>query len=331
MPAKPLSAVKASLLLASLLASGTAGAAQSAAAPAYPNKPVRLVVPFAAGGLNDTLARVFGEALGASLGVATVIDNRAGASGTIGMGIGAKANPDGYTLVFSSSSAIAVAPNLYRVPYDPVKDFSPISTISALGSVLLVHPQTQARSVAELIALAKASPGQLKFGSVGPGTSQHLAGELFKLLAGVEMLHVPYKGGGQVLTDMLARQIDIDFEPIPTALPYIKSGRLRPLGVTTSARSRLLPEVPSMAEAGVRGYDSTLWNGLLAPAGTPKPVVARLHADLLKIVHSPEMTKRLVGLGAEPTTNTPEEFTVYIGSEIARWGKLVKALNLKVE
>jgi tripartite-type tricarboxylate transporter receptor subunit TctC len=323
--------IGASLLLASLLVSSTCAAAQGTAAPAYPAKPVRLVVPFAAGGLNDTLARVFGEALGAALGVITVIDNRAGASGTIGMGIGAKANPDGYTLVFSSSSAIAVAPNLYRVPYEPVKDFSPISTISALGSVLLVHPQTPARSVAELVTLAKASPGQLKFGSVGPGTSQHLAGELFRMLAGVEMLHVPYKAGGQVLTDMLARQIDIDFEPMPTALPYIKTGRLRPLGVTTAARSRLLPEVPSMAEAGVRGYDSTLWNGLLAPAGTPKPIITRLHTELLKIVQNPETTRRFVGLGAEPMTNTPEQFTAYISSEIARWGKLSKALNLKVE
>jgi len=307
------------------------GPAQGASGPLYPTKPVRLVVPFAAGGLNDTLARVFGQALGESLGVNTVIDNRPGASGTIGMSVGAKATPDGHTLLFSSSSAIAVAPNLYRLAYDPVKDFVPISTVSALGSVLLVHPQLAARSVAELVAMAKANPGQLKFGSVGPGTSQHLAGELFRMTTATELLHVPYKGGGQVLTDMLSRAIDIDFEPMPTALPYIKNGRLRALGLTSAARSPLLPDVPTIAEAGVPGYDSTLWNGVLAPAGTPQPIIARLHAELVKIVQSPEMTKRLAGLGAEPTTMTPQQFSAYISSEIARWRKLVKTLNLKVD
>ncbi len=307
------------------------GPAQGASGPLYSTKPVRLVVPFAAGGLNDTLARVFGQALGESLGVNTVIDNRPGASGTIGMSVGAKATPDGHTLLFSSSSAIAVAPNLYRLVYDPVKDFVPISTVSALGSVLLVHPQLAARSVAELVAMAKANPGQLKFGSVGPGTSQHLAGELFRMTTATELLHVPYKGGGQVLTDMLSRAIDIDFEPMPTALPYIKNGRLRALGLTSAARSPLLPDVPTIAEAGVPGYDSTLWNGVLAPAGTPQPIIARLHAELVKIVQSPEMTKRLAGLGAEPTTMTPQQFSAFISSEIARWRKLVKTLNLKVD
>ncbi len=313
------------------LALAAHGPAQGASGPLYPTKPVRLVVPFAAGGLNDTLARVFGQALGESLGVNTVIDNRPGASGTIGMSVGAKATPDGHTLLFSSSSAIAVAPNLYRLTYDPVKDFVPISTVSALGSVLLVHPQLAARSVAELVAMAKANPGQLKFGSVGPGTSQHLAGELFRMATATELLHVPYKGGGQVLTDMLSRAIDIDFEPMPTALPYIKSGRLRALGLTSAARSSLLPDVPTIAEAGVPGYDSTLWNGVLAPAGTPQPIIARLHAELVKIVQSPEMTKRLAGLGAEPTTMTPQQFSAYITSELARWRKLVKTLNLKVD
>ncbi|HKA44200.1 MAG TPA: tripartite tricarboxylate transporter substrate binding protein [Burkholderiales bacterium] len=313
-----------------VLVLAAANAASGAVAP-YPSKPVRLVVPFAAGGLNDTLARVLGQALGESLGVTTVIDNRAGATGTIGMNIVAKSSPDGYTLLFSSSSGIAVSPHLYRVPYDPVKDFSPISTVTALGSVLLVHPQSAARSVADLVAAAKASPGQLKFGSVGPGTSQHLAGEVLKMLTGVDLLHVPYKAGGQVLTDLIARQIDIDFEPMPTALPYIRSGRLRPLAVTTAARSPLLPEVPTIAESGLAGYDLTLWTGVLGPAGMPQTVVTRLHAELVKVVHGGDMARRLAGLGAEPTTSAPQEFAAYIKSELARWGKVVRALGLKPE
>lgn len=321
-----------SLLLSLALVSAFAiGPAHGAAAPPYPWKPVRLVVPFAAGGLNDTLARVLGQALSDHLGVTTVIDNRAGATGTIGMNIVAKSTPDGYTLLFSSSSGIAVSPHLYRVPYDPVKHFSPISTITALGSVLLVHPQNSARSVADLVAAAKANPGQLKFGSVGAGTSQHLAGEVLKMLSGIDLLHVPYKAGGQVLTDLIARQIDIDFEPMPTALPHIRSGRLRPLAVTSAARSPLLPEVPTIAESGVGGYDLTLWTGVLAPARTPPAIITRLHADLVKIVHSAEMTKRLAGLGAEPVTRTPQQFAAYIESEIARWGKVVQALGLKPE
>lgn len=307
------------------------GSVQAAGEPSYPAKPVRLVVPFAAGGLNDTLARVFGQALGDSLGVQTIIDNRPGASGMLGMNIGAKANPDGYTLVFSSSSAVAVSPNLYKLPYDPVKDFSPISPVSSVGSVLLVHLQLPVTSVAELITYAKTNPGRLKFGTVGPGTSQHLAGELFKMIAGVDLLHVPYKGGGQVLSDMMGRQIDIDFEPMPTALPYIKSGRLRPLALTSASRSQLLPDVPTLAEAGVRGYDASLWIGVLAAAGTPPAIVAKLNATLVKIVRSPEMTARLSSLGAEPMSQTPAEFRRFIENEIARWGKVVKALNIKVE
>ncbi len=320
-------------LLAIVLATlTTVGTAQAAAEPPYPARPVRLVVPFAAGGLNDLLARVFGQALAENMGVIIVIDNRPGASGTIGTNIAAKANPDGYTLLFSSSSAIAVSPNLFKLQYDPIKDFSPISTFSSVGSVLLVHPQMAARNVGELLALARANPGQLKFGSVGPGTSQHLAGEVFQMLTDVKLLHVPYRGGGQVLTDMFARQIDIDFEPMPTALPHIKSGRLRALAVTTAVRSPLLPEVPTMIESGVRGYDLSLWNGILAPAGTPKAIVSRLNAEVTKIVGSAEMNKRLAGLGAEPSTKTtPQEFEKYITAEILRWGKLVKALGIKAE
>ena len=322
-------------LLAIVLATlTTVGTAQAAAEPPYPARPVRLVVPFAAGGLIDTLARVFGQALAENMGVTTVIDNRPGASGTIGANIAAKANPDGYTLLFSSSSAIAVSPSLFKLQYDPIKDFSPISTFSSVSSVLLVNPQMAARNVGELLALARANPGQLKFGSVGPGTSQHLAGEVFQMLTDVKLLHVPYRGGGQVLTDLIARQIDIDFEPMPTALPHIKSGRLLALAVTTAARSPLLPEVPTIIESGVRGYDGydvSLWSGILAPAGTPKAIVSRLNAEVTKIVGSAEMNKRLAGLGAEPSTKTPQEFEKYMTAEILRWGKLVKALGIKAE
>jgi tripartite-type tricarboxylate transporter receptor subunit TctC len=226
---------------------------------------------------------------------------------------------------------VAVSPNLYKLPYDPVKDFSPITALSSVGSVLLVHPQLPVKSVADLIAYAKANPGQLKFGTVGAGTSQHLAGELFKMIAGVDLLHVPYKGGGQVLSDMMGRQIDIDFEPMPTALSFVKSNRLRPLALTSASRSPLLPDVPTLAEAGVRGYDASLWNGALAPAGTPPALVAKLNALLVKIVRSPEMAARLASLGAEPMSQTPAEFRTFIEKEIARWGKVVKALNLKVE
>jgi len=325
--------MKASVALsvAVVLTIAAAGAAHGAAVPPYPSKPVRLVVPFAAGGLIDTLARVLGQALSERTGVTTVIDNRAGATGTIGMNIAAKATPDGYTLVFSSSSAIAVSPHLYRVPYDPVKDFSPISTITALGSVLLVHPQSSARSVAELVAVAKGNPGQLKFGSVGPGTSQHLAGEVLKMLAGIDLLHVPYKAGGQVLTDLIARQIDIDFEPMPTALPHIRSGRLRPLAVTTAARSPLLPEVPTIAESGVGGYDLTRWTGVLAPAGTPAAVVSKLNAAINQGLQSPEIKDNFARFSAEAKIGSSQDFADFIAAEAPKWAALVKASAAKLE
>ena len=301
-------------------------------AQTYPAKPVRVVVPFPGGGLNDVIARILTQKLGENLGVTFVIDNRPGAGGTIGTNIVAKAASDGYTLLFSSSSTIAVSPSMYsKLPYDPVKDFSAIANVASVGSALVVNPALPIKSVKDLIAYAKAHPAQLKFGSAGVGASQHLAAELFKTMAGVDMVHIPYKGGTLALADVIGGQISLTFEPLPTSIAHIRSGRVRALAVTTPKRSPVIPELPTVAESGLPGYDLTIWVGMLAPARTPKEIVQRLSVAILKILHSPEMIERLAGQGAEPIGDTPEHFAAYIKEEIVRWAVIVKASGARAD
>jgi len=306
------------------------------AAPAlgqdYPTRPVRMIVPFAAGGLTDTMARLFAQQLTERLKSQFIIDNRAGAGGTLGTAIVAQAVPDGYTLLFSSSTTIAVSPSLFlKLPYDPVRDFAPITSAASVEIVLLVNPQFPARTVKEIIALARAQPGEIKYGSVGLGSSQHLAGELFGAMAKIDLLHIPYKAAGQVLTDTINGQISLNFEPMPTALPHIRAGRLRPIAVTMPKRSSVLPDIPTIAEAGLPGYEMVLWTGLLAPRATPRPVIDRLNATMRSVLAAPEMTERLQALGATPMGGTPEQFATFIGSELKRWAQVVKASGAKPE
>ncbi|MBC7779031.1 MAG: tripartite tricarboxylate transporter substrate binding protein [Proteobacteria bacterium] len=293
---------------------------------------MRVVVPFAAGGLNDTMARIFSQQLSERLKVPFLIDNRPGAGGTTGTAIVAQAVSDGYTLLFSSSTTIAVSPSLFlKLPYDPVRDFAPVTTASSVEIVLLVNPQFPARTVKEIIALARAQPGEIKYGSVGLGSSQHLAGELFGAMAGVQLLHVPYKAAGQVLTDTINGQISLDFEPMPTALPHVKAGRLRPIAVTMPRRSSVLPDLPTIAEAGLPGYEMVLWTGLLAPRATPQPIVDQLNATMRSVLAADDLKERLLGLGATPMGSTPEQFGTFIRSEIKRWAEVVKASGAKPE
>ena len=302
-----------------------AHATVQARAADYPSRPVRSVVPFAAGGLNDTLSRLLAQALSERLKATFVIDNRPGAGGTTGTAIVAQAVADGYTLLFSSSTTIAVSPHLFtKLPYDPVRDFAPITSLASVESVLLVNPATPAKTVKEVVALARAQPGQIRYGSVGIGSSQHIAGALFGTLARVDLLHVPYKAAGQVLADLLNGSITLDFEPMPTALPHIRAGRLRPVAVTSTKRSQVLPEVPTIAES-LPGYEMSLWTGLLAPRGTPRPVIDRLNGTMAEVLASADIKERLLGLGAAPLGDTPEGFAAFIRRELERMGDVVKA------
>lgn len=304
----------------------------SHAADTYPSRPIRVVVPFAPAGINDVIARILGQRLGENLGTTIVVDNRAGAGGTLGSNIVAQAPPDGYTLLFSSSSTIAVSPNLYKnLPYDPIKNFSPISQVASVGSILIVHPSLPVKTTKDLIAHAKANPGKLNYGSAGVGASQHLATELFKTMAGVDIVHVPYKGGGPALADLVAGQISLMIELLPTALPYIKSNRVRAIAVSTPKRSPVFPELPTISEAALPGYDLTIWVGLLAPGGTPRPIIDRLSKGVLAVLGTPEMRERLAGQGAEPVGDRPDQFAAYIKTELARWAAVVKASGAKAE
>jgi tripartite-type tricarboxylate transporter receptor subunit TctC len=298
----------------------------------WPARPMRAVVPFAAGGLNDTISRMVAQGLAERLRQSVVIDNRPGAGGTIGTAIVARAVPDGYTLLFSSSSTIAVSPHLYReLPYDPIRDFMPVSSMATVESVLLVAPGSPVRSVQDLIALARAQPGRIKYGSVGIGSSQHLAGQLFATLAKVDLVHVPYKAAGQVLADTISGLIELDFEPMPTALPHIRAGRLRPIALTSARRSKVMPDLPTIAEAGLPGFELTLWTGILAPRGTPRPHVDRLSLVTRELLASSDLSERLQSLGATPAGDTPEAFARFVAAEIARWGTVVKAAGAKAE
>ena len=295
----------------------------------YPSHTIRLVVPSSPGGGTDIVGRMLAQKLSEQLGQQVVVDNRAGAGTIIGNDAVAKSAPDGYTLLMGLST-LAINPSMYaKLPYDALRDFAPISQSVAACNVLILHPSVPARTVTGLIALAKAKPGSLTFGSAGVGTNPHLSGELFKSLARIDMVHVPFKGSGQSVISQLAGEIAANFPSVPTAMPYIRAGRLRALGVTTLKRAQALPDVPSIAEAGLPGYEATQWFGLLAPAGTPRPIIDRLYQESSRALRTADMKERMTAEGLEVVGGTPEEFASYIRSETEKWTQVIKAAGIK--
>ena len=324
------------LLASAALTLGVLPAAAQTApttAPAgWPNKPIRYIVPFAPGGATDVLARVVGEKLGIALGTTIVVDNRPGQGGSAGAAELARAAPDGYTIGGGTVSSHGLNATLYeKLTYDPVTSFEPITLYATLPNVLTLHPSVPAKDVRELIALVKANPGKYSYGSAGVGTSQHISGELFSTLAGVKMQHIPYRGSGPMLPELLGGTLPMAFENSNAVLPHIKAGKLRGLAVTTAQRSSMLPELPTLAEAGLQGYEIGSWQAVFAPAGTPKPIVERLHAEIAKILKTPDVAKRLTDLGLELNGMPPAEFAAFLRTEVPRLGKIVKDSGAKAD
>jgi len=304
----------------------------AAAADDFPSKAMKIVVPFPPGAATDILARKVAQKFSESFKQPVVVENRAGATGTIGSASVAKSPADGYTLLFATTSTHGISPNLYKnMPYDPVKDFEPISLVGWSPNVLVVHPSVPANSVKELVALAKANPQKYSFSSSGSGSSIHLAGEMFKSMAGVDMLHVPYKGATPAVTDLLGGQVQLMFDTVASSLPHIKAGKLRPLAVTTTKRSVALPSVPTMAEAGLPGYEMAGWLGLLAPKGTPKEIVDKLHGEVVKIVNMPDVVDSMTAQGIDLWGSTPREFLTVISKDVPMYAKLMKSAGMQPE
>ena len=308
-----------------------AAPAHHASAQNFPLKPIRFVVPLAAGGPGDVLARAIGQKLSERVGQPVVIDNRPGANTNVGTEFVAKAPPDGYTLL-ATASTLTINPSLYAtLPYDPVKDFAPITLIALTPLILVVHPSLPVKSVKELIALARSKPGQLNYGSAGNGSALHLAGEMFNSLARVKLVHVPYKGVTGAFSDLLGGQISIMFPGAPIALPQVRAGKLRALGTTGARRTPAAPELPPIGESGLPGYEVSVWYGMLAPAGTPAAVINRLHPEISKIVQLPEIKERWAVLGAEPLHNTPEQFAAFLKADLGKWAKVVRDSGAKID
>jgi tripartite-type tricarboxylate transporter receptor subunit TctC len=317
--------MKLSRAIAALLALSAA----QAYGQAYPTRPLRILVPSTPGGSVDTLARTIAPKLSEKWGQQVVVDNRAGAGGAIAGEMLAKAPPDGYTLMMGTIAATATNVSLQKTNYDPIRDFAPITLVATQNLMLVIHPSVPAKSVKELIAIAKAKPGQLSFASAGNGTGGHLSGELFKLLAGIDLLHIPYKGVAPALVDVVAGQVSMTFASLISGTPHYKSGRLRALAVTGAKRSIALPELVTMQEAGVKGYESATWYGMLAPAGTPTDIISKLNTEIVAILRQPEINDRLSHEGAEPVGNTPQQFGAHIKSEIEKWRKVIRAAGIK--
>ena len=317
---------------AALLAAAFALAAGSALAQPFPAKPVRVVVPFPPGGNSDALARIVGAELAKPLGQNVVVENRPGAGGTIAAAAVAKSPADGYTLLLNTAGTHGIATTLYpKLSYDAIRDFEPVTNVAAAPLLFLVGADSPHRALRDLVAAAKARPGALPFGSAGMGSSGHMATEMFLTMAGIEMVHVPYKGGHLAAADLMAGLVHLVLDQIPASLPQIRAGKMRALAISTPKRSGLLPEVPTAAEAGVPGYDAQSWFGLVAPAGTPREVVQRLHAEVTRVLAVAEVRARIQGIGMEPVGDTPEQFSAHIRSEIERWGRVVRAAGVKAE
>ena len=326
-----LNSVMSCAALALLLLSPAPATAQDRAA-SYPTKTVRIIAGSAPGAAVDFNARVAAQKLTEAFGQAVVVEHRTGASGTIGTEYVAKSPPDGYTLALGSMATLCVVPHLYaKIGYDPVKDFAPVTIIAASTFVVDVHPSVPARNLKELITLARANPGKLTFGTAGPGSVSHLGIEMLKSMANVNFLHVPYKGVAPAMISLLGGETDLLYDPLLTSLPHVKAGKIRALAVGAGKRSPLLPELPTVAESGVPGFEASSWFGIVAPAATPREIVARLHATLVRTIGDKEVTQRLLSQGMEPVLNTPEEFAERIRQELPRWGKLVRAAGIKAE
>ena len=311
-------------------------AALAISAPAhaqlYPAKTVRMIVAYPPGGGTDIVGRTLAQKLGESLGQSVVVENRGGASGNIGTELAARAAPDGYTILMGNVAPNAINVSLFKdLPFDPVADFAPVSLVASTPNILVVHPSTPARTVKEVIALAKAKPGTLNFASAGVGSSSHLAGELFRILARADIVHVPYKGAGPAMVDVLSGQVQLYFATMPAAMPHVKAGKLAAVAVTSARRSQALPDLPTIEESGVPGYEASTWYGVLAPAHTPSAVVARLHGNIVKILADAALHARLADQGFDPVGNSPEEFGAYIKSEILKWGKVIRDAGIRPE
>jgi tripartite-type tricarboxylate transporter receptor subunit TctC len=322
-------ALRLVLVLMFALSSLQAGAQ---AAASYPNKPIKIIVPFPPGGATDILARAIGAELQKTFNQSVIVENKPGGGGNLGADAVAKSAPDGYTLVMGTVGTHAINMSLYsKMPYDAVKDFDPVVLVAGVPNLLVVHPSVNAKNVKELTALAKAMPGKLNVASSGNGTSIHMAAELYKVMAGVDILHVPYKGSSPAVTDLLGGQVQLMFDNMPSALPHAKAGKLRALAVTSMRRSAAFPDVPTMDEEGLKGFDATSWFGLLAPAGTPKDIVAKLNKAAVASLATAEMKERLAANGADPVGNTPAEFATFIKAENEKWAKIVKASGARVD
>jgi tripartite-type tricarboxylate transporter receptor subunit TctC len=307
-------------------------AANAAAQGSYPSRPVMLIVGFAPGGGTDIAARIVAKPLAVNLGTSVVVENRPGAGGNIATDAVARAAPDGYTIALASIGSLTVAPYLVaKLPYDPRRDLAPLTKGVTFANVLVVHPTLPAATVAELVAAARAKPGSIGYGTSGVGSAGHLSGELFRQLAGVDIVHVPYKGGGPAMTDLLGGQILASFASAPSALPHIKSGKIRALATTGLARSAFLPDVPTIAESGYAGYDATNWYAFVAPGKTPKDIVDRLNRELVKALDAPEVREQLLNNGMEPEPSTPEALASHIESQLALWGRVVKAAGIQAQ
>lgn len=314
--------VGAALLLTSLLCS----------AQSFPTRGIRLVIPYAPGGAAGTVGRLLAEKMSVSIGQPVIVDHRPGGGTIIGNNLVAKATPDGYTLVMGTITSHAMLSSLStRMPFDPEKDFAPISLITSLPFVLIAHPSVPVANVPDLVALARQQPGKLSFGSAGNGTSNHLAGELFKSIAKIDMLHVPYKGSAPALADLLGGQITTMFDLTPTALTQIAGGKVKAIAITSARRSSVAPNIPTMAEAGMPGVEVVSWFGILAPAGTPAPIVNFLNTEIVKAMNTPDVRQQMAALGADVVTNTPQEFAAYISAERAKWAMVVREAGIKPE
>jgi tripartite-type tricarboxylate transporter receptor subunit TctC len=303
-----------------------------AQSPSYPSKPIRFVVPYPAGGPLDTVARLLGQRVSESTRQPVIVDNKPGAGGNIGADAVAKAAPDGYTILMGAVATHAINPTLYAgIPYDPAKDFIPVTQIASTPNVLVVNPAVPAASVREFIAYAKANPGKLNFGSGSTGSAGHLAGELFKTMAGIEMTHVPYKGAAPAMNDLIGGRIQLMFDNLASSLAQVRAGKVRALAVTTAKRSALAPELPTIAESGLPGFDINTWFGIFLPAGTPPAIVERLHAEFTEALAAPDIREKMLDLGAEPVGSTPADFAAYIRSESGKYARLIKASGARAD